>query len=202
MLRRPRRTRTRLPLRFPTCRLQLKQAVGAIHEITHTISRMSDVIASAIATAVEEQDVTTKEISRNVIEAAERKHLLSPSSITDVSSGASETGRPPRRSCVVGQAGCRRKARKPPPGGRDVHPNRASSVRSDLLRMNGVVLQTLLPFFVLPEVTHRITARQSVAGLRMSAALLMLSCVQPATGSLRFGRCRWSACCRHAESKV
>src|SRR4029077_4524073 len=46
-----------------------QQSVAAIKEISSTIGRISE-IASTIATAVEEQDATTREISRNVSEAA------------------------------------------------------------------------------------------------------------------------------------
>ncbi|HEX2840381.1 methyl-accepting chemotaxis protein [Hyphomicrobium sp.] len=67
-----------------------QEAVGAIEEITSTINRMSE-ICGAIAAAVEEQGVTTQEISRNVLEAAKGTSEVA-ASITDVSKGASETG--------------------------------------------------------------------------------------------------------------
>ena len=67
-----------------------EQAVSAIQEITDTINRMSE-IAGAIAAAVEEQDATTREISRNVLEAAKGTSEVA-SNITEVSSGASQTG--------------------------------------------------------------------------------------------------------------
>lgn len=67
-----------------------QEAVDAIREITATIGRISE-IASAIAAAVEQQDATTKEISRNVLEAA-RGTAVVATSITDVSKGASQTG--------------------------------------------------------------------------------------------------------------
>ena len=67
-----------------------EQAVGAIHEIATTINRMSE-IAGAIAAAVEEQDATTKEISRNVMEAARGTSEVA-ANITDVNTGANETG--------------------------------------------------------------------------------------------------------------
>jgi methyl-accepting chemotaxis protein len=67
-----------------------RDAVGAIQEITTTITRMSE-IAGAIAAAVEEQGATTQEISRNVSEAAKGTSEVA-SSITDVSRGAGETG--------------------------------------------------------------------------------------------------------------
>lgn len=66
------------------------EAVNAIREITSTINKISE-IAGAIAAAVEQQDVTTKEISRNVMEAAKGTSEVA-SSITDVSKGASHTG--------------------------------------------------------------------------------------------------------------
>ena len=66
------------------------EAVDAIREITMTINQISD-ISGTIAAAVEQQDATTKEISRNVIEAAKGTQEVA-SSITDVSAGASHTG--------------------------------------------------------------------------------------------------------------
>ncbi len=65
-------------------------AVGAIKEITETIGQMSE-IAGAIAAAVEEQGATTREISRNVMEAA-RGTTEVAGNITSVSVGANETG--------------------------------------------------------------------------------------------------------------
>jgi methyl-accepting chemotaxis protein len=67
-----------------------EEAVGAIHEITTTIAKMSE-ISGAIAAAVEEQSATTQEISRNVMEAAKGTSEVAMS-ITDVSQGASDTG--------------------------------------------------------------------------------------------------------------
>jgi len=66
------------------------EAVGAIREITSTINKISE-ISGAIAAAVEQQGVTTQEISRNVTEAAKGTSEVA-SSITDVSNGASQTG--------------------------------------------------------------------------------------------------------------
>jgi methyl-accepting chemotaxis protein len=66
------------------------EAVGAIREITDTINKISE-ISGAIAAAVEQQDATTKEISRNVMEAARGTSEVA-TSITDVSKGASHTG--------------------------------------------------------------------------------------------------------------
>jgi len=66
------------------------EAVLAIREITDTINKISG-ISGAIAAAVEQQDATTKEISRNVLEAAKGTSEVARS-ITDVSKGASHTG--------------------------------------------------------------------------------------------------------------
>lgn len=67
-----------------------QEAVSAIHDITTTIAKMSE-ISGAIAAAVEEQSATTQEISRNVMEAAKGTSEVAMS-ITDVSKGASDTG--------------------------------------------------------------------------------------------------------------
>jgi methyl-accepting chemotaxis protein len=65
-------------------------SVSAIQEIGLTIGRMSE-ISSTIASAVEEQGATTKQISCNVHQAAQSTVQVS-SDITDVQHGASETG--------------------------------------------------------------------------------------------------------------
>jgi methyl-accepting chemotaxis protein len=67
-----------------------EESVGAIKSIGDTISRMSE-IASAIAAAVEEQGAATREISRNVQQAARGTQQVS-ASIVDVQRGASQTG--------------------------------------------------------------------------------------------------------------
>ncbi|MBB4382680.1 Methyl-accepting chemotaxis protein [Bradyrhizobium sp. Rc3b] len=67
-----------------------EDSVGAIRSISDTISRMSE-IASAIAAAVEEQGAATREISRNVQQAARGTQQVS-ASIVDVQRGASQTG--------------------------------------------------------------------------------------------------------------
>ncbi len=67
-----------------------RDSVGAIREIGGTIGRMSE-IASAIASAVEEQGAATQEISRNVQQAAHGTQQVS-TNIADVQRGASETG--------------------------------------------------------------------------------------------------------------
>jgi methyl-accepting chemotaxis protein len=67
-----------------------QESVGAIREIGDTIRRMSE-ISSTIASAVEEQGAATREISRNVQQAAQGTVQVS-SNITDVQRGASETG--------------------------------------------------------------------------------------------------------------
>jgi methyl-accepting chemotaxis protein len=66
------------------------ESVGAIQEIGNTIGRMSE-IASTIASAVEEQGAATREISRNVQQAAQGTMQVSHN-ITDVQRGAVETG--------------------------------------------------------------------------------------------------------------
>ncbi|WP_257165930.1 methyl-accepting chemotaxis protein [Bradyrhizobium sp. SRS-191] len=65
-------------------------AVGAIKDIRFTISGMSD-ITGAIAAAAEEQGNATKEISRNVQQAAVGAAQVS-SGISEVQSGATDTG--------------------------------------------------------------------------------------------------------------
>jgi methyl-accepting chemotaxis protein len=67
-----------------------QESVGAIQEIGNTIGRMSE-IATAIASAVEQQGAATQEISRNVQQAAHGTQQVS-ANITDVQRGASETG--------------------------------------------------------------------------------------------------------------
>jgi methyl-accepting chemotaxis protein len=67
-----------------------QDSVGAIREIGGTIGRMSE-IASAIASAIEEQGAATQEMSRNVQQAAHGTQQVS-SNIADVQRGASETG--------------------------------------------------------------------------------------------------------------
>ena len=67
-----------------------QESVGAIKEIGDTIGRMSE-IATAIASAVEQQGAATQEISRNVQQAAHGTQQVS-ANITDVQRGASETG--------------------------------------------------------------------------------------------------------------
>jgi methyl-accepting chemotaxis protein len=67
-----------------------QESVGAIKEIGDTIGKMSE-IASAIASAIEEQGAATQEISRNVQQAAHGTQQVS-ANITDVQRGASETG--------------------------------------------------------------------------------------------------------------
>jgi methyl-accepting chemotaxis protein len=67
-----------------------QESVGAIREISGTIERLSE-ISSTIAAAVEEQGAATQEISRNVQQASEGTLRVS-SNITDVQSGAGETG--------------------------------------------------------------------------------------------------------------
>ena len=65
-------------------------SVAAIKEINGTIDRVSE-IASAIAAAVEEQDLAIREIARNVEQAARGTGQVA-TSIADVNRGASATG--------------------------------------------------------------------------------------------------------------
>ena len=62
----------------------------AIASIGQTIGRISE-IATTIASAVEEQGAATKEIARNMQEAA-RLSTQVASNVTDVNKGAGETG--------------------------------------------------------------------------------------------------------------
>ena len=66
-------------------------AVSAIKDISGTIGQISE-IATAIASAVEEQGAATKEIARNVQEAAARTKEVS-SDITGVTAEAAKTGK-------------------------------------------------------------------------------------------------------------
>ncbi len=66
------------------------ESVAAIKEIGGTIGRISE-IATAIAAAVEEQDSVTKDIARNVQQAAAGTSQI-VSHIGEVNRGASETG--------------------------------------------------------------------------------------------------------------
>jgi methyl-accepting chemotaxis protein len=63
-----------------------RESVGAIEEIGGTIGRIS-----TIAAAVEEQGAATKEIARNVQQAATGSSQVA-ANITDVNRGAGETG--------------------------------------------------------------------------------------------------------------
>jgi methyl-accepting chemotaxis protein len=67
-----------------------QESVNAIHAISGTIEKLSE-ISSTIAAAVEEQGAATQEISRNVQQAAQGTEQVS-ANITDVQRGASETG--------------------------------------------------------------------------------------------------------------
>jgi methyl-accepting chemotaxis protein len=67
-----------------------KESVAAITEISGTILRISE-ISSAIAAAVEEQEAMTREISRNVHDAADGTAQVA-TNVTDVNQGARETG--------------------------------------------------------------------------------------------------------------
>ncbi|WP_193182976.1 methyl-accepting chemotaxis protein [Nisaea sediminum] len=65
-------------------------AVNAIRTITETVARVSE-IATGIASAVEEQNSATSEISRNVQEAAQGTQMVS-ANISSMTEGAQETG--------------------------------------------------------------------------------------------------------------
>ena len=67
-----------------------QESVSSIKEIGETIARMSE-IASAIASAVEEQSSATREISRNVQQAAHGTQEVS-ANVANVRHGANETG--------------------------------------------------------------------------------------------------------------
>ncbi|GAA0576698.1 HAMP domain-containing methyl-accepting chemotaxis protein [Caenispirillum bisanense] len=67
-----------------------QSAVGAIKSVTTTIDQINE-IASAIASAVEEQGAATQEIARNTQEAARGTHEVS-STIGSVTHAAGETG--------------------------------------------------------------------------------------------------------------
>ncbi|HYH39685.1 MAG TPA: cache domain-containing protein [Azospirillum sp.] len=66
-------------------------AVGAITEITHTIGDINQ-IATTIAAAIEEQDAATREIARNVQQAAQGTQEIS-TSIVGVQHAAEGTGK-------------------------------------------------------------------------------------------------------------
>jgi methyl-accepting chemotaxis protein len=67
-----------------------EESVAAIKKIVGTIRRISE-ISAAIATAVEEQGAATRDIARNIGEAAKGTSQVS-NNITAVDRGASETG--------------------------------------------------------------------------------------------------------------
>jgi methyl-accepting chemotaxis protein len=67
-----------------------RTSVDAIDEITQTIGKVNE-IASAIASAVEEQGAATREIANNVSQAAEGTSEVS-SNIAGVRDAARETG--------------------------------------------------------------------------------------------------------------
>jgi methyl-accepting chemotaxis protein len=68
----------------------IRANLPALLRVPCTPQRMSE-IASAIASAIEEQGAATREISRNVQQAANGTQQVS-ANITDVQRGASETG--------------------------------------------------------------------------------------------------------------
>ena len=73
-----------------TNQLSTKEAVSAIEEIAATIVSVNE-IATAIASAVEEQGAATREIARNVQEASQGTQDVT-SNISGVSKAVGETG--------------------------------------------------------------------------------------------------------------
>jgi len=78
-----------------------QDAVSAIAEISKTIGRISE-IATAVASSVEEQNATTREIARNVQHAAEGTQSVSLN-IAGVTEAVGETGN--AANIVLGSAG-------------------------------------------------------------------------------------------------
>jgi methyl-accepting chemotaxis protein len=76
-------------------------AVGAIAEISKIIGRMSE-IATGVATGVEEQSATTREIARSVHQAAEGTRAVS-ANIAGVTGAVNETGQ--AANIMLGAAG-------------------------------------------------------------------------------------------------
>jgi methyl-accepting chemotaxis protein len=81
-----------------------QESVNAIKEISGTIERLAE-ISSTIASAVEEQGAATKEISRNVQQAAQGTQQVSSTSPT-CSAAPAKPARPPRR-CSRRPSRCR-----------------------------------------------------------------------------------------------
>jgi methyl-accepting chemotaxis protein len=67
-----------------------KDAVDAIEHIGTTITRIND-IAAAVASAVEEQDATTREMAQNVHQVAQSTNLVSEK-VSGLAHAAGETG--------------------------------------------------------------------------------------------------------------
>jgi methyl-accepting chemotaxis protein len=67
-----------------------RQSVETINEVGTTIARIAE-IASIIAAAVEQQDASTREISRNALRAAQGASRI-VTNIAEANRGASETG--------------------------------------------------------------------------------------------------------------
>jgi methyl-accepting chemotaxis protein len=67
-----------------------KEAVGAIEHIGATITRLND-ISVAVATAVEEQDATTREMAQNVHQVARSTSVVSEK-VSGLAHAAGETG--------------------------------------------------------------------------------------------------------------
>jgi len=84
-----------------------QESVGAIKEIGDTIARMSE-IASAIASAIEEQGAATREISGNVQQAAHARSRFRPTSPTCSMAPVGPDRHPLR--CLQRQSRCQAKA--------------------------------------------------------------------------------------------
>jgi methyl-accepting chemotaxis protein len=67
-----------------------REAVGAIEHIGLTITRINE-IASAVASAVEQQDATTREMAQNVHQVAQSTNVVSEK-VSGLASAAGETG--------------------------------------------------------------------------------------------------------------
>ena len=98
------------------------ESVAAIKEIGGTIGRISE-IATAIASAVEEQDSVTKDIARNVQQAAAGTSQV-VAHIGEVNRGANETGSASAKSSDLGTIAL---GREQPPqiGSREIPRQRA-----------------------------------------------------------------------------
>jgi methyl-accepting chemotaxis protein len=67
-----------------------KESVATINEVGTTVARIAE-ITSMIAAAVNEQDASTREISRNALQAAQGTSRI-VTDITEANRGANQTG--------------------------------------------------------------------------------------------------------------